>query len=279
MSLRPIVRDRVEFEQPRQGVPTMEWISIADLVIDDSYQRDLSRANWAAIRKIAAAFRWTRFTPLVVAPLPGGKYAVIDGQHRTHAAALCGIDRVPAMIAPMDIKEQAASFVWVNGQVVKITGFHIFRAALAANEPWANDCARAVRDAGCRLMTSNASTANKRPGEIYAIALVRAYVETGLADHLTTCLAAMRKAEGHDMSYYFTNSILRPWVAAVAESTRFARSDLVEFLAQNDVLEMQNDARSKIKSAHGAGQSSFKLLKSDLVERLREFTGGPQHGK
>ena len=111
------------------AAPILQWIDIADLVVDDTYQRDLGRGNWKAIRRIAVAFKWSRFSPVFVSPVEGGRYAVIDGQHRAHAAAICGFPQVPCQIVPMTLEEQAASFA---AAVVRAKcGFLVRRKAAA----------------------------------------------------------------------------------------------------------------------------------------------------
>jgi hypothetical protein len=37
--------------------PMLQWVKIADLVVDDSYQRDLKVGNRKAIKAIAAQFK------------------------------------------------------------------------------------------------------------------------------------------------------------------------------------------------------------------------------
>src|SRR5690606_16959607 len=73
-----------------------------------------------------------RFAPVLCAPIEGGLYSIIDGQHRVHAAAMCGVEAVPCQIVQIDKQEQAASFAAVNGNVTKITAFNLLKAALAA---------------------------------------------------------------------------------------------------------------------------------------------------
>ena len=97
-----------------QPAPQMLWVEIDQLVIDDRYQRPLNAGNRSAIRRIAGAFRWSRFSPIIVAPIEGGRYALIDGQHRAHAAALCGIESIPAMVALVAPEEQAQAFIEIN---------------------------------------------------------------------------------------------------------------------------------------------------------------------
>ncbi|MDF3607736.1 ParB N-terminal domain-containing protein [Paracoccus sp. DMF-8] len=125
-------------EPADQAAPVLDWIPIRQLVVDDRYQRPLTRAGWQTIRRIAENFRWSRFSPVLVAPMPGALWAIIDGQHRTHAAAICGHDKVPCMSVHMDTAEQAQAFADVNGTVTRITVHHVFKAALAAGENWAD---------------------------------------------------------------------------------------------------------------------------------------------
>ena len=106
----------------------LEWIPISALVIDTGYQRPLARENWNKINAIAAAFDWRFFTPVLVSPLGDGRYALIDGQHRSHAALRAGYDAVPALVVPMSRAHQASSFMAVNGAVTKVSMFHLYRA-------------------------------------------------------------------------------------------------------------------------------------------------------
>jgi ParB-like nuclease domain len=128
--------------------PMLHWLPIDRLIIDEAYQRPLGRNNWLAIEKIAANFQWSRFGPVLVAPITGGLYAIIDGQHRCHAAAMCGITEVPAMVVQVGIEEQSRAFAWVNSQTIKVTLFHVYKAALAAKEDWAIRADAAVAGGG-----------------------------------------------------------------------------------------------------------------------------------
>lgn len=194
--LRPIaLGDRARTPGRKAAKPLLTWLAVDRLRLDDSYQRSLGAGNWRSIETIAADFDWARFTPILAAPLDGGLYAIIDGQHRTHAAALRGFDEVPAMVVPMTHAEQARAFAWVNGQVTAITIFHVFKAALVAGEPWALDARAAVEAAGCRLMTYPVSTYNRRPREIDAVGLVREHVRAGRGELVTAALRAISEAE------------------------------------------------------------------------------------
>lgn len=176
--------------------PILQWIEIKDLVIDDSYQRPLERKNWSAIRKIAKDFSWSKFSPVFIAPVEGGKFAIIDGQHRTHAAAACGFEQVPCQIVQMTHAEQASAFAAVNGNVTQVTAFQVFKAALAAGEEWATHAKDIAERGNCRLMTRNSSATQKKPGEIYGIKMFRTIVERYDENDVVKSLSILMRTEG-----------------------------------------------------------------------------------
>lgn len=253
--------------------PMLQWIKIAELAVDDEYQRDLKRANWTAIKRIADQFKWSRFSPVFVAPIAGGKYAVIDGQHRAHAAALCGFDEVPCQVVQMTREEQAASFAAVNGLVTKVTLWNIFKAALVAGEPWALACNAACVAADCRLMTGAGSTDQKKPGDIYAIALIRAPVAAGHSASVTMALSGVRRSEFGKEAEAYNNEILKPLFAAVCDRPWLAKSgaDLAGFMDSFDTYAALDRATefAKVKRRQGAvGISRFDLVAADIGEGL-----------
>lgn len=257
----------VELGPVEQDAPELAYVRIRWLVVDERYQRPITRTGQRTIQRIAKDFRWSRFSPALVAPLGDGHYAVIDGQHRIHAAALRGIEKVPCMIVDVDLTEQAHAFVGVNDQVTRITIHHVFRAALAAGEEWAIQANNAVSDAGCRLMTSNASTADKRCGEVFCIGLIKQLVTAGHSSAVTTVLRALKRIDEDRRVALYSDYILRPLMFAVAEHPKLLKVDLEEILRQNDPFAVLNRARLEdgtlpAKVARGA---FFKLLARQMV--------------
>ena len=213
-------------------LPDLQWLRIADLVIDDSYQRPLLEGNRKAIQRIASEFQWARFSPVLVAPIEGGRYAIIDGQHRSHAAAVCGFEMVPAMILDVQPAAQAAAFVRINTSQIAIRSTALYKAALVAGERWAVNCAAAVSAAGCTLMTSNASTKNKKPGQVFAVVLVRELVNAGHAKAVTAGLQALMEFDPASVPN-FSDALLKPWLGAVAEVKDGHKADLAGVLRAN----------------------------------------------
>lgn len=211
-----------------QPSPQMLWVEIDQLVIDDRYQRPINEGNRRAIKRIASEFRWSRFSPVIVAPIEGGRYALIDGQHRAHAAALCGIKSIPAMVALVAPEEQALAFIEINTRQIRVGTEMVYRAALTAGEEWAIKCRDAVEAAGCRLMAAKYSTKDKKPGQVFCVGLIRKMVDTGNARHVTNGLAAMLEFDPEAVAN-FSDAMLSPWLAAVTE-TRAAVPVLVSAL-------------------------------------------------
>ena len=204
--------------RPRsQPAPQLMWVDIASLVIDESYQRPIADGNKQAIKRIAGDFQWSRFSPVLVAPVAGGRYALIDGQHRAHAAALCGFDSIPAMVTLVAPEEQALAFIEINTRQIRVGREQVYRAALSAGAAWAVACRDAVEAADCRLMATRYSTAAKKPGMVFAVALIQRMIETGRAEAVTRALKALMVYDSASVAN-FSNDLLTPWVSAVAES-------------------------------------------------------------
>lgn len=265
--LRPIDTSGIAFTQsPPEDLgaaPALEWLPIDRLLLDDSYQRPLLPSNWTAIRKIAANFSWARFQPIVVSPVEGGRYAVVDGQHRAHAAKLIGIESLPAMSCHLSRAEQASAFSWINGNTTAITPFHVYKAALAAREPWAMDCRTAVEEAGCKLMTYNKTTAQKKGGEVYCLALIREHVDAGRAAVVTEGLRALRSGPEADDPLPFAASFLRPWLRAISDQD-LADAPLVlaGFLRRNSA----HDIILRVDRLH-AQPDYFRTPKARLLQK------------
>jgi ParB-like nuclease domain len=84
------------------------------------------------VDRIARAFSWSLSAPVVVSPVEGGKFAIIDGQHRATSAALMGFDSVPCQIVIAAREKQVAAFKAINGTTTPISQMALHAAALVA---------------------------------------------------------------------------------------------------------------------------------------------------
>ena len=152
--------------------PMLQWLDIATLVVDDRYQRPIYGAGHKNVRAIAAAFQWSRFAPLIVAPVEGGRFAIIDGQHRATAALLCGVAQVPCQVITADAGDQAAAFRAINGQVTRIHSLAVQHAALMAGDAAAIAIRDACAAAGVTILRYPVAASMLKPGETLALGAI-----------------------------------------------------------------------------------------------------------
>lgn len=224
-ALRPIDRSLPAQTFVEAGpAPMLQWIDIDLLDVDERYQREFGRANVAAALKIAGQFDWSKFSTVHVAPIEGGRFAIIDGQHRVHAAAACGFSSVPCQITPMTLEGQAAAFAAINGFATPVTVWQLFRAALAAGHAWAVEVRDVCHAADCKAMVANTSARAKKAGEIYAVTYLRQLIKAHGASKVSTVLTIIRQGGkiGDDPATYAAG-FLKPLVASL-----LARADILD---------------------------------------------------
>ncbi|MGR3495394.1 ParB/Srx family N-terminal domain-containing protein [Citreimonas sp.] len=266
MSTEPL--DLTGFKRAKladQPQPQMIWARLEELVIDHRYQRNLTLKGRGAIQRIANGWDWRKYQPILVAPAEMGKLAIVYGQHRAHAAALVGLEAIPAMTVAMTLQEQAAGFAAVNRDRVSISQAQIYRAELAAGTEWAVAAREAVEAGGCRLTTSNPSAATKKPRVVYGIGLIRRMVNNGEAEAIAAGLRAITESDQRDEIDVYGGAVLSPWLSALAQNQRFLRLDLAMCFDTLDIRSMLDKSRVR---ARQTGDSARAIVTAEIVERL-----------
>jgi len=154
------------------AVPMLQWLKIADLVVDPAYQRPIVGNGRRNVDRIAREFSWSCFAPVVVSPVEGGKFAIIDGQHRTTSAAILGFESVPCQIVIAARNEQAAAFKAINGTITPISQMALHAASLVANERWAVQIAHVCACAQVELLRYPVPTNKQAPGQTMAVGAI-----------------------------------------------------------------------------------------------------------
>jgi ParB-like nuclease domain len=186
--MRPISTE--SFERPKSvtagAAPMLQWLKVVDLVVDPAYQRPIIGKGRQNVDRIARSFSWSCFAPVVVSPVQGGKFAIIDGQHRTTAAAILGFESVPCQIVVAAREEQAAAFKAINGTTTPISQMALHAAALVANESWAVQIAHACACADVQLLRYPLPVDKQAPGQTMAVgAIARCLKQYGEATLIT----------------------------------------------------------------------------------------------
>jgi hypothetical protein len=153
--------------------PELQWLKIDRLRIDPNYQREIGRRGADNIVAIAPKFKWAKFTPVVVAPIGEGLFAIIDGQHRTTAASACGFESVPCVIIQVDGAEQADAFVAINANVTAMSPLQLHAARLAAGNSDAAELTEVCREADVTICRYPVPANKMKPGETLAVGMLQ----------------------------------------------------------------------------------------------------------
>jgi len=172
-------------------VPVLDWLDVSLLDVDPLYQRPEDEKR---VSKIANGFRWDRFGALVVAPKEGGRYSIIDGQHRARAAQLHpAVSVVPAVIITADgVSEEAASFVGINAERKNTSALELFFGQLAAGDDDAETIRQVCDRAGVRIPKHPQVY---KPADCIAVAAIQALVGRRGAMRARQILEVLAKAE------------------------------------------------------------------------------------
>src|SRR5262245_20752250 len=92
------VTDKARLDTNAGPLPTLKWLRIDDLVIDRTYRTRMHGRGRQKVNRIAGSFRWSCFGTVLVARAGSGKFCIVDGHHRTTAAAILGFEKVPCQI-------------------------------------------------------------------------------------------------------------------------------------------------------------------------------------
>lgn len=249
-----------------QAQPQLMWVALADCVVDHRYQRTITSRGQQAIQRMADNWDWQKYQPILIAPADGGRSAIVDGQHRAHAALTAGIASLPAMVVPMTLQEQALSFAAVNTDRIKMDKTALFRAQLAAGEPWAVQAEELVREAGCVMATFHPSSSNRKPGYIYSPGTIRKMIEAGEAAAITPGLRAIRASTCAGDLYCYSDQVLKIWLPALAANQRYLTLDLPHIFGGIDFFQLYDDARRR---ARATGGSPVQLVRAQVDAILK----------
>lgn len=254
--------------------PKLEWVSIDKLVVDDTYQREVSRQGITNARKIANEFKWSHMEPIVVAPVPNGRFAIINGQHRALGAKLRGIKEIPCAVVKADQAEQAAAFAAINGNVTAITPLQLFHSGLAAKLPEHLAVKKVCDAAGVRVRRAVVGIKDMKAGDTLAAgSLLQCYRQYG-PQALQLALECITRTGGGNLGLV-RHQIVKAICAAVKEfpNSLRMRDRVIKVVGEYDVAEIWNAARAEYVDGNG---SVVELLTQAFRVIVKEAT---QKGK
>lgn len=175
--------------------PRFVEIDPSTLLVDESYQRNLSTRSIDLIGRIVSEWSFTAFKPPVVVEVDGA-YHVVDGQHTAIAAATHpGIDTIPVMvIEAAETVSRAEAFVRHNRDRITVTPTQLHVAMVAAGDEDAVTIHQVCERAGVRILRNPPGSSAFKKGDTLAVSTLRALVDRrhalGARRVLDVCVAA-----------------------------------------------------------------------------------------
>lgn len=262
---------KVRYAGPKSDVgerPELQWIKISRLRIDPRYQRDIGRRGADNILAIAPAFRWAKFAPVIVAPIAGGLFAIVDGQHRTTAAALRGFESVPCVIIAAGDSEQADAFVAINANVTAMSPLQLHAARLAAGDEDATALTDVCLEAGVTICRYPVPANKIKPGETLAVAMLQSALKKYGRDVLIaglSCITQTRRGNPGMIRAQIVDAL-----CAVIEADRELCADRKRL-----IFDMQSfDFAAQFNAARATSIESGATVSTILVDLIGEHLEG-----
>jgi hypothetical protein len=259
--------------------PSLEFRTLAELKVDDTYQRSLETdPSQRLIRRIAQFWDWGLCQPLAVARRQDGSLMVVDGQHRLAAATLRGdIAHLPCVITSYaNTGDEAAAFVALNQNRKPLQPLDIFRAALAAEDETATAVQRIICEAGLRL-APHTNWPFWKPGMLANVNALQAVYRKHGGSVLLVALSAIAKGFP-DVQLRFAGTIfagLVPLVWARLEKHRDAPVDLAEqlgkMLAGGDQARWMALAREEFALGFKWKEATARVFTRNFERRLNNM--------
>ncbi|KPH67531.1 DUF6551 family protein [Novosphingobium sp. ST904] len=182
---------------PQKGAPpTLEWIGINTLNVDEAYQRATDGANSRRIIiGMVKEWDWALCQPLVVSRRADGSLFILDGQHRKAGAVERGdIPHLPCVVLTgRDTSAEAATFVALNTKRQKLSQADIFNGMLAAGDEEAKAMQAMLQQTGWRQRSHSTTSAFVAGDLACAPMLTRSLKAFGEAP-VRNALTALREA-------------------------------------------------------------------------------------
>jgi hypothetical protein len=252
-----------------------EVVQIDDLHIDPSYQRDLSRD---LVERIKAAWRDAAAGAIVVSRRVSGDLYIVNGQHRTAAAAEIGRTEVLAQVIDGLSREEEAALRLLGNTSRADSAQERFRAQVAAGNVESIAIQEIAREFDTRINPSP----DQRSGINTVAAVEDLYRWDGKGLMLTAVFEVVRDAFGHIGGKAASSSTLKA-VGWFMDKHRHEidRRRFVDRIAAEGVDALDRKARSHKAAVGGALWMNYyramvEAYNVRLTERQRlEFkTGG-----
>ena len=200
--IEPLPRpEKVATVSAVNNLPEFSFVAPEQLLIEESYQRSISKSGRNNILHMVQNWNWAHMKPpVVVRAAQPDRFYVIDGQHTAVAAVTHGgIKKLPVMIVRADsVQERAQAFMGQNERRVSLSLMNKHAARVAAGDDIALRIEQSCANARCAIVGGAAFKMGKQyqVGDVFAISsmvsVVKAKGVAGLTRLLKTLVMAQR---------------------------------------------------------------------------------------
>lgn len=247
------------------------------IVVNEEYQRSLSKASLKQIQKMAHQFDWGKYKAINLAPTDtDGIYEAVDGQHTAIAAKTNGrVPFLPCLLSKsFTLKEKVEDFIGINTQRISLTPMAIFNAKVAAQDPDAIAVQCAMDRAGVTLLPVMPSHAAYNVGETLAVGSMLSVANKSSDARLSTILRIAVLAKAAPVSALLIKALD---VAVPIECTPVDRDKIVS------VLTRQGIGRLEVVSAAETppGRRTFETMADKIADaaKIKRRAGRPEPKK
>lgn len=248
------------------AAPQLQWIEIGKLAVDPAYQRDIHTTGRKNVIKIAREFQWAKFAPVVVAPIEGGLFAVVDGQHRTTAAALVGITSVPCQVTIADRNTQAAAFAAINANVTEMSPMQLRAAKVAAGDAEAVRLNNVCQQAGVTILRYPVQATKQKVGDTMSAGQLYRLLRKFGDDTLMVALSCITRTRDGYPGMVRAQLVHALCVCLEAEPEWSESPKLLKAVGRVDLAQSFRDAWKEASAGSGGGVIS--ALVDVLAERI-----------
>lgn len=254
------------------SLPSLQWISICDLSVDPTYHQPISEKGRRKVDRIARSFSWSRFATVIVAPIGGGKFAIIDGQYRTTAAAVAGFDKVPCQIVRAVEEERVVAFKTINRAPNTSSRMTVHSTECSLNEPHAIQLAQFCARADVEVLRYPVPVGRQRAGQTMAVGALTQCLKRYGEETLITALQCVTQTTNNRPGV-LSARIIKALCTALGNdrSLRDAGLPLLEAFDTIDLLALSNKATVDGKSRSVSPiQLLIDRIRSELGRRLQK---------
>lgn len=232
------------------------------LVVNEEYQRQLTKSSLAQIKRMAQNFDWDSYKALNVAKTDtDGVYEVVDGQHTAIAAKTNGlVPFLPCLLGRgTTLKEKARGFIGINTERTALTPMAIFNAKVAAQDDEAIAVETAMSRAGVTLLQLPPNNRKYGVGDTVAVGTMLAVARKHGDARLSTVLRVAVLAKAAPVTAMLIKALNE---VVPLESTQADRDAIVAALTRQGIPRLEVVAAAET----AAGHRSFETMADKIAE-------------